>query len=340
MRIARWALAAVAAFAFPQASAAPADASQPFMVSPRAHVELPPQPTPEDIAAAGRLLRSIEALARVLDRHLVEAGVLDKKKVPSPDADAKFDKAPDAVSKEKSPPPGSWRCVMTRTRDEMVAFGKPLQFTVNTQGTAFYCNGRDAVFGYVPFTDDDAFRRDVLSWGAQMVLHHRVGLYYSRVEDPPGVCILQGFKSFVRWSHLPPGGAMPAELGGIPDSLLTKLEKLAKDGRLIPLQTLFVAENPEFDDKSVQEVLYGQSAALVEMLWHREPPVRKLLLELFAKYATTARPVKEFSYDAFLEKFRKPIGDAPAIQRELRAWILEKSRALNAKKMEAAAAAK
>ena len=340
MRIARWTLAAVAAFACGHDSAAAADTAPPFIVSPRAHVELPPQPTPEDIAAAGRLLRSIEALARILDRDLVEAGVIDRKKVPSPDADANLDKAPDAVSKAKSPPPGSWRCVMTRTRDEMVAFGKPLLFTVNTQGTAFYCNGRDAVFGFVPNSDDGAFRRDVLSWGAQMVLHHRAGLYYSRVEDPPGVCILQGFKSFVRWSHLPPGGAMPAEIGGIPDSTLSKLETLAKDGKLLPIETLFAARNAEFDDTARQGVLYGQSALLVEMLWHREPPVRKHLLELFAKYAASARPVKEFSYAAFLEKFRKPIGDAAAIEKELRAWILEKSRALNATKMEAAAAAK
>src|SRR5262245_10173215 len=339
MSRARWWFAVVSAcvLAASHAAASPDEAKPAFMVSPRAHVELPPSPTPEEIAEGGRLLRAIESLARILDARLVEAGVLDKKKVPGPEADAKFDKAPDALSTAKAPPQGSWRCAMFRTRDELVAFGKPLQFSVNTQGTAFYCNGRDAVFAYVPIADADQFRRDALSWGTQSVLYHRVGLHHSRPEDPAGVCLLHGLKSFVRWSHLPPNGAMLSTLGGIPDSTLTKLEKLARDGQLVPLATLFEAKNAEFDDKAMQETLYAESAALVEMLWHRDPPALKPLLALFAKYAAASKPVKSFAYPAFLEQFRKPIGDAAAIEKELRAWILEKSRALNEQKKAAAA---
>ena len=335
----RWsfALAVATALLAADATASPDDVRSPFMVSPRAHVELPQSPTPQEIMEGGRLLRALESLARILDARLVEAGVLDKKKVPGPEIDAKFDKAPDALAKEKSPPQGSWRCVMTRTRDEMVAFGKPLQFSVNTQGTAFYCNGRDAVLGYVPIADQDQFRREVLTWAPLAVLYHRIGLYYSRADDPPGACLVQGLKSFLRWSHLPANDAMPSTLGGIPDSTLTKLEKLAKDGQLVPLETLFAAKNAEFDDKEMQETLQGESILLVEMLWHRDPPTLKPLLALFAKYAATARPVKAFAYPVFLEQFRKPIGDAAAIEKELRLWILEKSRALNEQKKAAAA---
>jgi hypothetical protein len=339
MNVARWsfALAAAAALATADAAAAPDDSKPPFMLSPRAYVELPPSPTPDEIAEGGRLLRAIESLGRILDARLVEAGVLDKKKVPSPEADAKFDKAPDAVATAKVPPPGSWRCVMFRTRDELVAVGKPLLFTINTQGTAFYCNGRDAVFAYVPIPDSDRFRREILNWGVQAVLYHRIGLHYTRAEDPPGACLMQGLKSLSRWSHLPSNGAMPSTLGGMPDSTLTKLEKLAKDGQLVPLETLFAAKNAEFDDKGMQETLQGESMLLVEMLWHRDAATQKALFALLSKYAAAARPVKAFAYAAFLEQFKKPIGDAAAIEKELRAWILEKSRALNEQQKQAAA---
>lgn len=335
MRVARWTLAVVLAIGAGRATAAPDDAKPRFLASPRAYVELPPSPTPEDVVEGERLLLAVEGVARVLDAQLVVAGVLDKSKVPP--LDITFKKPHDIVSPVKSPPAGSWRCVLMRTRDDLVALGKPLQFVINTQGTAFYCNGRDAVLGYVPITDDGQFRREVLDWGTQLVLYHRIGLQFRRAEDPPGMCLFQGLKSFMRWSHLPSAGGMPAELGGIPDSTLTKLEAVAKDDGLLSLERLFAAKSADFDDKQVQETLYGESALLVEMLWHREPTTRKPLLALFAKYAASSRPVKEFSYAAFLDQFRKSIGDAAAIEKELRAWILEKSRALNAKKQEAAA---
>lgn len=338
MRFAQAVATAIVLLASASAGAGPAP-PRPFLVSPRMVLELPDAPTKEDVAEGGRFLHAVEQVARHVDADLVAAGALDPKKTPGAADDAKFDKEPVALSALKAPPKDRWRAVMTRDRDAMVAIIEPLVAKVNTQGTCFYSNGADAVLAYVPVPDRDLFRKEVLDWTPRMVLYHRLGLWYRRAAEPAGACIPFGFHSFLRWSHLPADGSMPAAPGGIDDATLAKLQKQLRDGVFPSLADLFAARPKDFDDETRKWTLYGASAVLAEFLTCRTPKAKSEWYALLAKYAASSRPMQEFKLATLLEHYRKPIGDAAAIEKELRTWLLEKSRPLNAEKAAAAAAA-
>jgi len=190
--------------------------------------------------------------------------------------------------------------------------------------------------GYVPIADDDLFRKETLVSAGLATLYHRLGFYFDQSKSPPGACIPLGFATYLRWTHLPPSSLLPPALGGINDSTLARLQEFAERDALPSLTSLFSVKPKGFEVKEGRDTLYGMAVLLTEFLMNRAPKASAEYYQLLKKYAATSSPVKEFSPSLFFEHYRKPIGDAAAIESELRAWLAEKSRPFNETKRLAA----
>ncbi len=312
-------------------------ASEPprFVVGPRYALELPTLPEDGDIARGRRIVELLEDLATRLDAEFAKADVLPKSRRADAAAVRRFaTTGPVALAKvEDAERVHRMSVRLERTRDAMAEAGRALGFVANTQGTAFYDNGQSAVLGVVASDDEPVSIPTLLDWGGLQCLNDRLGLRYSRPEQPVGACVPLGFAHFLRWSHLQDAAAMPARLGGIGEQYGDKVRALltAEGGSTFPsLDELFAARPADFD--SHPDRLYGAAVLLTEFVWEASEASRKAYLQALRDYAKTGSPVPEFAPAVLFASFKRLHRDPAAFEAAFHAFVSEKSAELNRQK--------
>jgi hypothetical protein len=302
-----------------------------FLGSPRYLLELPPSPTDDDLKAADRILRTLERLATMLDAEFVKAGVVKEKDVPKADAMKKFEtQGPERLA-DAPKTPVRWSVRTRETRADLEELCKPLQMTVNTEGTAFFCNGRDAFLGTV-LGGGGPSPKDLLGWGTLQFVHHRAELWYARTTQPRGACVPIGLTSFARWSHVKEGADFPAEFGGIDEDYASKLEKrIAEHDATFPsLAELFAKTPKDFD--ADPNTFYGAAALFAEFLWEFSPESRVHFIRALHAYGLSGRPVAEFPLQTIADEEKTVWKSAKDLEDAFRKFAVEQSPAVNARK--------
>ncbi len=301
--------------------------------SPHYVLELPSLASPADVTRGERLLETLERFVTRLDAEFVKAGVTKKHELPKASAVTSYQK--DGAQTMASLPVDDprWPVLLTRDRAAMVQACRGVPAITNTQGTAHYSNGSDGFLGVVASADELPPLKTLMSWSARQHLFRRAGVYYSSRLNPAGACVPEGYTHFLSWSHVRDGDEAPVELGGIGKSYGDGLRRrLAEEPDSYPtLEALFALTRVEF--RSDKLTNYGAAVLFTEFMWDYSEKSRRAYIRALAAYGKSGTPVVDFDLETLVKHTRAIFGNAEKLDAAYRAFVIDRSAAINARKL-------